>query len=128
MTTQSPDTFQKIKSPGCFNNDKVNQVKPPIENIATDNFEDLIDDLSKKSVVNDFDNENLLEYENNIDNNKIVEFNAELSNLPEYLKNVKDPIYKVYSKPKIIKNIIIKPQLPTQEDLLDNLLKNILNP
>ncbi|MDB9762864.1 hypothetical protein OAC06_08640, partial [Alphaproteobacteria bacterium] len=89
---------------------------------------DLIDDLSKNSVVNDLDNENLLEYENNIDNNKIVEFNAKISNLPEYLKNVKDPIYKVYSKPKIIINISIKPQLPTQEDLLDNLLENVLNP
>jgi len=29
MTTQSPDTFQKIKSPGCFNNGKVNNVTKP---------------------------------------------------------------------------------------------------
>jgi len=29
MTTQSPDTFQKIKSPGCFNYGKVNNVTKP---------------------------------------------------------------------------------------------------
>jgi len=29
MTTQSPDTFQKIKTPGCFNNGKVNNVNKP---------------------------------------------------------------------------------------------------
>jgi hypothetical protein len=111
-----------------INNDEVNQVKRPIENIANDDFVDLIDDLSKNSVVSDFDNESLLENENNINNDKILEFNAKLSKLPEYLKNVKDPIYKAYSKPKIIKNNIIKPHLPTQEDLLDNLLENVLNP
>jgi hypothetical protein len=30
MTTQSPDTFQKIKAPGCFSYDKVNRVNKPI--------------------------------------------------------------------------------------------------
>ena len=111
-----------------INNDEVNYIKPSIENIATDDFEDLIDKLSKNSLINDFDNESSFDHENNINNDKIIEFNAELSKLPEYLKDVKDPIYTDYSKPKIIKNIIIKPKLPTQEDLLDNLLENVLNP
>lgn len=31
MTTQSPDTFQKIKSPGCFSHEKVNQVIKPLQ-------------------------------------------------------------------------------------------------
>ena len=30
MTTQSPDTFQKIKTPGCFSYDTVNRVNKPI--------------------------------------------------------------------------------------------------
>ena len=30
MTTQSPDAFQKIKTPGCFSYDKVNRVNKPI--------------------------------------------------------------------------------------------------
>ena len=115
-------------SENVINNDEVNQIKPPSENIATDDFEDLIDNLSKNSLVSDFDNDSLLEHENNIDNDKIVESTAELFKLPEYLKDLENPIYKAYSKPKIIKNIIIKPKLPTQEDLLDNLLENILNP
>ena len=31
MTTQSPDTFQKIKTPGCFSHEKVNQVIKPLQ-------------------------------------------------------------------------------------------------
>ena len=30
MTTQSPDAFQKIKTPGCFSYDTVNRVNKPI--------------------------------------------------------------------------------------------------
>ena len=31
MTTQSPDTFQKIKTPGCFSYEKVNHVIKPLQ-------------------------------------------------------------------------------------------------
>ena len=31
MTTQTPDTFQKIKTPGCFSHEKVNQVIKPLQ-------------------------------------------------------------------------------------------------
>ena len=51
-----------------------------------------------------------------------------ISKLPEYLKGIKNPINLDYFKPSPIKNNLVKPKLPTQEDLLDDLLDSVLNP
>ena len=103
-----------------------------IEDNTVVDFDDIIDGLSSKPFVSKVNNKILLQDEINNEiikeNVEIIESNESFSRLPEYLKYVKDPIYKDYFKPKLIKNIISKPKLPTQEDLLNNLLENVLNP
>ena len=60
--------------------------------------------------------------------NKVIESNIKLSKLPKSLKDIKQPLPINYFKPKIIVNTITKPKLPSEEDLLDNLLDSVLNP
>ena len=110
----------------------VGQKAPQIKKISTSNIDDFLDEVFKKSVIGDFDNKILIEDEKTNEVQKsiveILEPKVNFIKLPEYLKGIKSPVYRGYSKPKIIKNSTIKPKMPTQEDLLDNLLENILNP
>ncbi len=105
-----------------------------------DNFDNIINDLFKDSDLEEFNNQNLLDNKkesisNTVrsdkteeDNNIVLEPFIIISKLPEYLKGIKNPINLDYSKPSLIKNNLVKPKLPTQEDLLDDLLDSVLNP
>jgi len=125
--------------------DTIDLINTPKKKTNTDNFEDIIDDLSNELDLSSFDNESVLEDKKSninhsissntskgenilIDSKEIVIPNLKIYKLPLYLKDIKSLIFVNYSKPKILKNIIIKPKLPTQEDLLNNLLESVLNP
>ena len=59
--------------------------------------------------------------------NKVIESNIKIFKIPKYLKDIKQPLPINYFKPKIIVNTITEPKLPSEEDLLDNLLASVLN-
>ena len=112
-----------------------------------DDFDTILDDLSKNSILSNLNKEDLSEIkdanviktaspqsstvkdtEEDKSFNKVIESNIKISKLPTYLKDIKQPLPINYFKPKIIVNTITKPKLPSEEDLLDNLLESVLNP
>jgi len=112
-----------------------------------DDFDTIMDDLSKNSILSNLNKEDLSEIkdanviktaspqsstvkdtEEDKSFNKVIESNIKISKLPTYLKDIKQPLPINYFKPKIIVNTITKPKPPSEEDLLDNLLDSVLNP
>jgi len=128
------------------NNIALNDPKKDPDNQVNSTSEiNVIEDFN--TIVNDLNKENLLEIkEDNVIKtatpqsyiakvieedksfNKVIESNIKLSKLPKSLKDIKQPLPINYFKPKIIVNTITKPKLPSEEDLLDNLLDSVLNP
>ena len=127
-------------SDDAIDKDVISKTDDPNEGNITDNFDIIINDLSKNSVLEELNNQNLLDdkkesISNTVtsekpgeDNNIVLEPFIIISKLPEYFKGIKNPINLDYSKPSPIKNNLVKPKLPTQEDLLDDLLDSVLNP
>ena len=124
-----------------------NEVNIISEKNNNDDFDTILDDLSKNSILSNLNKEDLSEIkdanviktaspqsstvkdtEEDKSFNKVIESNIKISKLPTYLKDIKQPLPINYFKPKIIVNTITKPKLPSEEDLLDNLLESVLNP
>ena len=111
------------------------------ELIDDDIIDNIINDLSKNPIVEKLDGQNLLEDKiDNIINANVIDKPIEEVNivdseplinipkLPIYLKETKNLINYEYYKPSVIINSLLKPKLPTQEDLLDSLLESVLSP
>ena len=76
--------------------------------------------------------------ENNVDINNEIPDNAELFDgleennikrtLPIFIQNIQTSSLVDYFKPNVLVNNIPLPRLPTEEDILDDLLDSVLSP
>ena len=118
--------------------DPDNQVNSTSEINVIEDFNTIVNDLNKENL-SEIKEDNVIKtatpqsyiakvIEEDKSFNKVIESNIKLSKLPKSLKDIKQPLPINYFKPKIIVNTITKPKLPSEEDLLDNLLDSVLNP
>ena len=101
------------------------------------NFDTVLNELSDDTKLIENTEEHLIEKEvNNIDNNlnengqsskENIEDNKKTS-IPLFFKNITILPVMDYYKPDTITNNLSIPKLPTEEDLLDELLDSVLSP
>ena len=101
------------------------------------NFDTVLNELSDDTQLIENTEEQLIEKEvNNIDNNLIENGQSSIENIedikktsiPLFFKNITILPVMDYYKPDTITNNLSIPKLPTEEDLLDELLDSVLSP
>ena len=116
----------------------VNNLKDNTDGNKEDrSFDNLVNDLSIENELIVTEKE-LVKDKNNIKINNEISENIDLSlkpeeniikqPLPNFIKNIIIIPLKIYYKPNIIVNDIPVPKLPSEEDILDDLLDSVLSP
>ena len=129
--------FNSADNSTSINNTDINVEDKLEDSEDGSNFDTVLNELSEDTQLIENTEEQLVEKEvNNIDNNlnenvqsstENIEDNKKLS-IPLYFKNVTIlPVLDYYKPDKITNNLSI-PKLPTEEDLLDELLDSVLSP
>ncbi len=129
--------FNSADNSTSINNTDINVEDKSEDSEDSSNFDTVLNELSDDTKLIENTEEQLIEKEvNNIDNNlnengqsskENIEDNKKTS-IPLFFKNIS--ILKVmdYYKPNKITNNLSIPKLPTEEDLLDELLDSVLSP
>jgi len=115
----------------------VNKIKDNNESIeSNNNFENVLSNLADEDESNTLINELL--NENNVSINNEIQDSSELFDvleennikrpLPVFIQNIQTSSLLDYFKPDALVNNIPLPRLPTEEDILDDLLDSVLSP
>ena len=124
------------------NNTSINNTDINVEDKSEDsedrsNFDTVLNELSDDTQLIENTEEQLVEKEvNNIDSNLIENGQSSIENIedikkisiPLFFKNITILPVMDYYKPDTITNNLSIPKLPTEEDLLDELLDSVLSP
>ena len=103
-----------------------------IEDIS--NLDNVLDDLSDLALTEDKNQEEIMaEDKDKLDNEQTLSIiNSEepvkKAILPLFLKDIRKSLVLDYYKPNKIINSLAVPRLPTEEDILDELLESVLSP
>ncbi len=129
--------FNSADNSTSINNTDINVEEKSEDSEDSSNFDTVLNELSDDTKLIENTEEQLIEKEvNNIDNNlnengqssiENIEDNKKTS-IPLFFKNITIlPIIDYYKPDKITNNLSV-PKLPTEEDLLDELLDSVLSP
>ena len=129
--------FNSADNSTSINNTDINVEEKSEDSEDSSNFDTVLNELSDDTKLIENTEEQLIEKEvNNIDNNlnengqssiENIEDNKKTS-IPLFFKNISILQVMDYYKPNKITNNLSIPKLPTEEDLLDELLDSVLSP
>ena len=129
--------FNSADNNTSINNTDINVEDKSEDSEDSSNFDTVLNELSEDTQLIENTEEQLIEKEvNNIDNNLIENGQSSIENIedikktsiPLFFKNITILPVMDYYKPDMITNNLSIPKLPTEEDLLDELLDSVLSP